>query len=178
MDRKRSIATIVRDVLREEDELDDDDDIRRRLSLLDSSLQEDEEESEEAMKRMEEEVNRRMQLLDNDLKVVDKEEIRTACKENFEATNQETPDSEGADKGSAAASDNKCVPETVLEDNENGESLDNSSMLDTQATPDSKIELSNTKVMMEIAAAIKLFTFNHKMSFWTSIKMGFVVYGQ
>ncbi len=59
MDRKRSIATLVRDVLREEDEMEEDDDARRKLSFLDTTLKEDEE--DDAMDRMEEQIRQRME---------------------------------------------------------------------------------------------------------------------
>ena len=149
MERKRSIATIVRDVLREEDELDDEDDVRRRLSLLDSSLhEEDEEEREEAINRMEGEVKKRIQSLDNDLKDVDKKEIRAACKETLEGTSQEGCDLSIAGTDNETTQDSPGVRETVSEDTRNGESLENNSVLDTQSSPDSKV--SNTKVIMEL----------------------------
>ncbi len=64
MERKKSIATRVRDALREEDELEDDDaaEMRRRLSVLDAAPRRDDEDGEDAaaMQRMDEEIERRM----------------------------------------------------------------------------------------------------------------------
>ena len=42
IERKKSIATIVRDVLREEDEYEEDDDFRRRMSILEQRFSLDE----------------------------------------------------------------------------------------------------------------------------------------
>ncbi len=42
IERKKSIATIVRDVLREEDEYEEDDDFRRRMSILEHRFSLDE----------------------------------------------------------------------------------------------------------------------------------------
>ena len=89
MGRKRSIATIVRDVLRQEDEMEDDDEVRRKLSLLDRSLDAEEDDTDDAMSKMEEEVREGMQLLDNDIKEEDTEEIKAACKENLDDTRHE-----------------------------------------------------------------------------------------
>ena len=170
MGRKRSIATIVRDVLREEDEMDDDDEVRRRLSLLDRSLQEEEDDGDDVMNKMEEEVGEGMQLLDNDDKDLHTEEIKTACKENLDDT----------EHGREVSSTDSCMVTTEfqrVEETENNTdddaALGSISFLNTQKPPESGLEVSDAKVIMESVWNLKLFTWNRKC-FWNRVKETFV----
>ena len=160
MGRKRSIATIVRDVLREEDEMDDDDEVRRRLSQLDESLQEEEDDGDDAMNKMEEEVREGMQLLDNDVKEVHTEEIKVACKENFDDTGH----------GREISSTDSCmVPRKFQGVEETGNNTDDDaalgsiSFLNTQKPPESSLEVSDAKVIMKSVWNLKLFAWSRKL---------------
>ena len=157
--RKRSIATIVRDVLREEDEMDDDDEIRRRLSLLDRSLQAEEEDTDDAMSKMEEEGREGMQLLDDDVQEVDTEEIKTACKENLD------------DRGHAREISNTDSCMVTGESQGVGEAgntdedaaLGSISFLNTQKPPENGLKVSDAKVIMKSVWNLRLFTCNRRL---------------
>ena len=156
MGRKRSIATIVRDVLREEDEMDDDDEVKRRLSLLDRNLQEEEDDADDAMNKMEEEVAEGMQLLDGDVK-----EVHTAaCKENVDDTGH----------GRKISFTEFClVTREIQEVDETGNNTDDDaalgsiSFLNTQNPPERGLEVSYAKVVMQSVWNLKLFTWSRKL---------------
>ena len=141
--------------------MDDDDGVRRRLSLLDRSLQTEEEDTDDAMSKMEEEGREGMQLLDNDVKEVDTEEIQAACKENLDDTGHEreisstdscmvTRESQGV--GEAGNTDDNAALGSIL-------------FLNTQKPPESGLKVSDAKVMMKSVWNLRLFTCNRKLAF-------------
>ena len=141
--------------------MDDDDEVRRRLSLLDRSLQAEEEDTDDAMSKMEEEGREGMQLLDNDVKEVDTEEIQAACKDNLNDTGHERGMS--SMDSCVVTGESQGVGEAGNTDDD--AELGSISFLNTQNPPESGLKVSDAKVMIKSVWNLKLFTCNRKLAF-------------